>query len=178
MKTNSLVLALAIAAVLVAQPVRAVQIVNNIVITENSSSSTGLSATYNGSTSGVSVSFNGPDSWNVTFPSTVTFSQSGGVNWLEPGSSTLGNEVTFFTRPTNELGVLSDFTLAGATTAGNGTTITNVGTDSANGGSISVTFNDNGDVATVPEPGSTFGLLSLSVIALLGATRLRSLKLA
>jgi hypothetical protein len=44
MKTNSLVLALAIAAVLVAPPVRAVQIVNNIVITENSNTS--LTATY------------------------------------------------------------------------------------------------------------------------------------
>ena len=176
MKTNSLVLALAIAAVLVAQPVRAVSIVNNIVITENSSTS--LSATYDGSTTGVTVTFLGPDQWDVTFPSTVTFSQSGGVNWTEPENSSLGNEVTFFTRPTNELGVLSDFALAGVITTGNGTTLNNVGNDSANGGSISATFNDNGDVATVPETGSTLGLLSLSVIALLGATRLRSLNLA
>lgn len=177
MKTNSLVLALAIAAVLVAQPVRAVSIVNNIVLTENSSTS--LSATYDGSTTGVTVTFLGPDQWSVTFPSTVTFSQFGGVNWLEPGSSTLGNEVTFFTSsPTNELSVTSDFALAGSTTTGNGTTLNNVGTDSANGGSISATLNDNGDVATVPETGSTFGLLSLSVIALLGATQLRFLKLA
>jgi hypothetical protein len=115
----------------------------------------------------------------VTFPSTVTFSLLGGVNWLEPENSSLGNEVTFFKPPySNELGVFSDYTLQGATTTGNGTTIYNVGTDSANAGPISVTFKDSGDVATVPETGSTFGLLSLSVIALLGATRLRSLKLA
>ena len=177
-KPSTLVpLAIAIAAALVTQPMRATA-VNNIVITENSSTS--LSATYDGSTTGVTVTFLGPDIWNVTFPSTVTFSQFGGVNWTEPENSSLGNEVSFIgnINPRNKLGVLSDFTLAGSVTTGNGTTINNVGTDSANGGSISVTLNDNGDVATVPETGSTFGLLSLSVIALLGATRLRSLKLA
>jgi len=178
-KPSTLVsLAIAIAAALVTQPMRAVPIVNNIVITENSSTS--LSATYNGLTTGVTVAFDGTDVWTVTFPSTVTFSLLGGVNWLEPENSSLGNEVTFIgnINPRNKLGVLSDFTLAGAITTGNGTTINNVGTDSANGGSISVTLNDNGDVATAPDTGSTLGLLSLSVVALLGATRFRSLRLA
>src|SRR5947209_4418749 len=75
-KPSTLVfLAIAIAAALVTQPVRAVPIVNNIVITE--SSSTSLSATYNGLTTGVTVSFLGTDTWAVTFPSTVNFSQNG-----------------------------------------------------------------------------------------------------
>ncbi len=169
------ILGIAIAAALVTQPMRATA-VNNIVITENSSTS--LSATYDGSTTGVTVTFLGPDIWNVTFPSTVTFSQFGGVNWTEPENSSLGNEVTFSTRLTNELNVLSDFTPAGAVTTGNGTTLNNVGTDSANGGSISATFIDNGDVAAAPDTGSTLGLLSLSLVALLGATRLRFLQLA
>jgi len=136
-----------------------------------------LSATYDGSTTGVTVSFLGTDTWAVTFPSTVTFSLLGGVNWLEPENSTLGNEVTFF-RAGNGLGVVSDTSLFGSTTTGNGTKIDNVGTDSSNGGSISVTFIDNGDVAAAPDTGSTLGLLSLSVVALLGATRLRFLQLA
>lgn len=88
-------LMIAIAA-LVTQPVRATAL-NSIIITENSSTS--LSATYRGSTTGVTVNFVGTDSWNVTFPSTVTFSLVGGVNWLEPENSSLGNEVTFFTPP-------------------------------------------------------------------------------
>src|SRR5882762_5262791 len=180
MKTNVrsirfISLGIAIAAAIVPQPMRAVPIVNNIVITENSSTS--LSATYNGLTTGVTVAFDGTDVWTVTFPSTVTFSLLGGVNWLEPGSSTLGNEVTFF-RAGNGLGVVSDTSLIGATTTGNGTKIDNVGTDSSNGGSISVTFNDNGDVASAPDTGSTLGLLSLAVVAFFGATRLGFLQLA
>jgi len=42
-----------------------------------------------------------------------------------------------------------------------------------NGSLLSVTFFDKGDVATAPDTGSTLGLLSLSVVALLGVTRLR-----
>jgi len=169
-------LGIAIVAALLSQPVGA-SVINNIVLTENSSTS--LTATYNGSTSGVTVTFNGPDTWIVTFPATVTFSLFGGVNWLEPGSSSLGNEVTFFTAPfSNELSIISDSDLIGATTTGTGTTITNVGTDSSNQASISATFIDNGDVAAAPDTGSTLGLLVLSVVALLGATRLRFLQLA
>ena len=37
---------------------------------------------------------------------------------------------------------------------------------------------DKGDVAAAPDTGTTLGLLSLSVVALLGATRLRFLQLA
>jgi hypothetical protein len=151
-------------AALVTQPVRATAL-NSIIITENSSTS--LSATYRGSTTGVTVNFVGTDSWNVTFPSTVTFSLVGGVNWLEPENSSLGNEVTFFTPPySNELGVFSDYTLTGTTTTGNGTTIYNVGTDSAHAGSISVTFNDSGDVATAPDTGTTGSLFGLSLVGL------------
>jgi len=47
-----------------------------------------------------------------------------------------------------------------------------------NGSQLSVTFFDKGDVAAAPDTGSTLGLLSLSVVALLGATRLRFLQLA
>jgi len=154
----------AITAALVTQPVRAVPIVNNIVITENSSTS--LTATYDGSTTGVTVAFDGTDLWTVTFPSTVTFSLLGGVNWLEPENSSLGNEVSFFTRPSNELGVTSESALVGSKTTGNGSTITNVGTDSSNGLSISVTFFDKGDVATAPDTGTTGSLLGLSLMGL------------
>lgn len=157
------------------QPLKA-EVINQIVLTENSSTS--LTATYNGSTSGVTVTFLGDDLWNVTFPASVTFSLFGGVNWLEPGSTTQGNEVTFFTPPSHTLSVISDFQLAGLTTVGNGITVNNVGTDSINGGSISATFNDNGDVASAPDTGSTLGLLAVALAGLIGASRFRSIRLA
>ena len=168
-------LLVALVSAVLTQPLFAQVVAHDIQITENSSTS--LSATYDGSTTGVTVTFLGTDQWGVTFPSTVTFSLLGGVNWLEPGSSTLGNEVTFF-RAGNGLGVVSDTSLFGSTTTGNGTKIDNVGTDSSNGGSISATFHDNGDVARAPDAGSTVGLLFLALTALFSASRLRHVQLA
>ncbi len=59
----------------------------------------------------------------------------------------------------------------------NGSTLNNVGTDTSNGGPISVTFFDNGDAATAPDTGSTFGLFVLALTALFGATRFRAPRL-
>jgi hypothetical protein len=171
-------LAIAIAAALVTQPVRADDIVNNIVLTENSS--TILTATYNGSTSGVSVTFVSADSWDVTFPSSVTFNPISSIAvWVEPENADNENGAGFsFDLPSNEFVVVSEFFHPISGGLANGATANNFGTDTSNGGSISVTFNDNGDTAGVPEAGSTVGLLSLSLIALLGATRLRHFRLA
>jgi hypothetical protein len=76
-------LALAIAVVLVMQLAFAQVPTHNIVLTENSS--TNLTATYDGSTTGVTVTFQAPNQWVVTFPATVNLGSTGrNVDWIEP----------------------------------------------------------------------------------------------
>ena len=165
-----------IAAALAAQPVFA-QTTNTLVITENSSTS--LSATYDGSTSGVTVTNNSPDHWMVTLPSTVQFSGSA-TDWAESENANSTNGVVFEgvgRGPGNTFFVTSDDT-TGSGGLASGTFVTVPGSDTSNGGSISATMFDNSDVATVPDTGSTFALLFLSLVALFGASRLRSLRLA
>ena len=169
-KPSTLVsLGIAIAAALVTQPVRATA-VNNIVLTENSSTS--LTATYNGSTSGVVVTNTSADNWIVRFPFGTSFNSVTG-GWME--SANTGNRVAFDFM-SDDLTVFSDVLLTGG--LNNGDTLTGVGTD-INGVSIDATFTDNAATSEgVPDSASTLGLLSLSAAALLGATRLRFLQLA
>ena len=161
-------LAIAIVAALVTQPVRATAI-NTLVITENSSTS--LTALLNGTTS-LTVTPNGADEWFVALagigPSTEQF-------WTEPDASGTLNLVQ--AQPAlNRISVVSDLVLQGISGLADGTPDTT--TFTLNGGALSVTFFDKGDVAAAPDTGSTLGLLSLSVVALLGVTRLRFLQLA
>jgi hypothetical protein len=170
-------LAIAIAAALVTHPVCADGIVNNLVITENSPTS--LTVTYNGSTSGTPNNFV-PDGWGLNFPFSVSFPIGVSTEWFEPENSGMVND---FTGATHLAEVLSDVPPIfpfGPPAVPNGTTVDNVGTDTSNGGTINVTFFDNAATAEqrVPDTGSTFGLLFLSLTGLLGATRLRSLHLA
>jgi hypothetical protein len=176
-------LAIAIAAALVTQPMRAVP-VDTLVITENNSTASGLTAmlTVNGTTTSLPVTFIFTDQWTIALtgvsgpiPSPGGIQQEGFQAWTEPGGA-VGFDNTVSTQSVlNRLSVLSDFDLAFPAIA-NGTTDTR--DFSLNGVELDVTFNDNGDVATTPDTGSTLGLLSLSVVALLGATRLRFLQLA
>jgi len=121
---------------------------NNVVLTHNSSMS--LSATYNGSTSG---------------------------NRVELRNSSLANFVTLGAPSSNQVTIVSDATsfFGGVP---NGTTLPKVGTDSTNREIIPATLLDEAEVARVPDMGCTFGLLFLSLTALLGATRLRHVQLA
>jgi len=96
------------------------------------------------------------------------------IDWVEPDNAGLGNAVVF--APFSPVFVTSDAS-TNFLAESNGATVT-VGSDTSNGGTVTATFFDNGDVATAPDTGSTLGLLSLSVVALLGATRLRFLQLA
>jgi len=179
-----LLLAIAIAAALVTQPMRAVPIVDTLVITENNSTASGLTAmlTVNGTTTSLPVTFISTDLYTIALtgvsgpiPGPGLPPQEGFQAWTEPGGA-VGFVNSVSTQSVlNRLSVLSDFDLAFPAIA-NGTTDT---TDfSLNGSTLWVTFNDNGDVARTPDTGSTLGLLSLSVVALLGATRLRFLQLA
>jgi hypothetical protein len=119
------------------------------------------------------VTFNSADDWTIALAG-VSGSQRA---WQEPAPTFAGvNIVAFDVNSPNQLGVTSDVPL-GSQGIPDGTPDTM--TFSLNGGPLTVTFFDKGDVATAPDCGSTLGLLSLSVVALLGATRLRfPLKLA
>lgn len=182
--------AIVIAAVLAAQPIRATTI-HNIVLTEQTATS--LTATYDGVPVNVvaGVGFINPnaDAWIVTFPSTVSFSSSNPANWVEgmlrpPATGTIVNTVTFSnTQP--QLSIQSDLGFPGlfGTVPNNTVLPGSVGTDSSDGGSISIRFNDLAGMGPdrtggVPDAGSTFFLLVVSLIALFGASRLRSLRLA
>jgi hypothetical protein len=174
-------LMIAIAAALLTQPVRATA-VDTLLITENNSTSTGLTAmlTTSSGTTSLPVTFNAADAWFIALTgisasasATSPFTQ----NWFEPEAGFV-NEVSVNPRLfPNQLFVRSDqgpgFTLGLADDTTDMTHFT------LSGVSLWVTFDDDGDVAApVPDTGSTLGLLSLSVVALLGATRLRFLQLA
>jgi hypothetical protein len=104
---------------------------------------------------------------------------SGVVPWTEPGAADFFNIVQGKTDSNgmfDRISITSDFASPGMLGLPDGMTDTTSFT--LNGIALSVTFFDKGDVATAPDTGSTLGLLSLSVVALLGATRLRFLQLA
>lgn len=166
-------LAIAIAAALVMQPMRAIAIQQTLVITENNSTSTGLTATLTTSSGTTSLTVTQPfsaDNWLIALPGIGGDLQL----WNEP-------EAGFFNLVeaqgvANRIAVASDSSISGVPSIADDTT--DMTTFTLNGGSLWVTFDDDGDVAAVPDTGSTLGLLSLSVVALLGATRLRFLQLA
>jgi hypothetical protein len=159
--------------VLLLQPATAAPITHDLVLTENSSTS--LTATYDGSTSGVSVIFISGDHWGVTVGFPVTFSEN--PQWTEPDDPSAFNVITL-AGIANQFIVNSDFFSNGTTPLADGATFTGFGTDARDGASISVTFNDRGDVATVPETGSTISLLCLALTALVGANYFRGHRLA
>jgi hypothetical protein len=170
---------LGIAMVLVAQPVCAAPI-NDIVITENSPTS--LAVTYNGSASGITVTTHSRDSWKVTFPSQVVVSLPRvATAWAEPEN---------FLPPTFPANIFSgayfgphsalivsevDSEFFIGTIHPDGTTVPNVGSDSTNGGPISVTFFDKAEEPeTTADAGSTLCLFFVSVIVLLAGVGFRS----
>jgi hypothetical protein len=164
----------AAAALSLARPVSVFAVpIHNIVLTENSSTS--LTVTYDGSTAGVSVTLLDTDTWFIVI-SNAQFSTGIQFAWLEPENSAFGNILSDVLN--NRFTITSDFPAEGFPSGPDGTTIDNIGIDLTDGGSISATFFDKGDVAGVPEKGSTFGLLLLASTGLLGASRLRSLQLS
>ncbi len=96
----------------------------------------------------------------------------GHLHWEEnPISPVLGNIVD--TEGTNVLSVFSDF-ITGQSPAEdpNGSTFSRSASDSGKPVTVNFTFNDLGDgSSTVPDTGSTLGLLLVPVVALLAARR-------
>lgn len=178
MKTNPhficlVSLTIALGATILSSP--AVAQVNTLTLEETSRSS--LTATYtpaSPTTTTFTVIPTSPDSWVVSsIGGTFDFPS---VNWIEPENSSLSNQLSF---GGNTISVQSDFGVAGAI-PDEGTAF-NVGMDLNNFLRINVVFDDDAATAetpTAPDTGSTFGLLALALAALLGAHRLRSIRLA
>ena len=145
---------------------------HQLVLTETSS--TTLNVTYDGSKTGVDVNYISGDHWGVTIGFATGF--SGSPQWTEPEDPSVFNVFTL--SGSNQFIVNSDFFSNGTTPLANGSSFANFGTDTRDAAPISVTFNDKGDVAAVPDTGSTFALLCFSLIALFGGSRIRSLRLA
>jgi hypothetical protein len=172
LKTRALTLLVVAIVLLALQPARAVAI-HSLVLTETSSTS--LTATYDGSAVGVSVIYISGDHWGVTVGFPVAF--SGNPQWTEPDNPSAFNVITLLAIP-NQFIVNSDFFSNGTTPLADGTIFPNFGTDARDGAPISVTFKDYGDVAAVPDAGSTSLLLLLSLAVLFGGARFRLPRLA
>jgi len=170
---------IAIAAVLVTQSAVAqapAPTPHQLVITEDPSDS--LTATYDGSAGVFTVVPVSSGAWDLFFPSSVSFTQRTALTWIEPESSSFMNVLRRPQSQGNYVEVYSDVATLGHPAA-NGATFT-FGTDGVV--PISVTFYDHANVATVPatvpETGSTLGLLSFALAGLFGASRLRCLRVA
>ena len=158
-------LMIATAAALVTQPMRA-GVIDTLVITENSSTS--LTAILNGTTA-LSVGNTSSDNWTITL--TGVFANSDNVAlsqfWTEPDVAGFVNAVTFNNLFPGVLFVGSDF--PGQSGLADGTTdFTSFGLVVGPGtvAPLFVTFFDKGDVATVPDTGTTFSLFGLSLMGL------------
>ena len=157
-------LMVAITAALVTQPVRAI-VINSIVITENSSTS--LTVTYNGSTSGITITFIESEEWVVFLPFAITGGTA--ANWTEPEDSSLFNYAEFIGGSRNRLIVHSDAALFGFPhefpLGANGTPV-DFGINLSDNVAVQAVFNDNGDVAKTPDTGTTLSLFGLSLMGL------------
>ena len=185
MKTTTLAsLGIAVIAALVTQPTVAdIFDDNSLVITENSSTS--LTATYtlaHGSTLTPTVTLLAPDDWTVTLPLDSEHIGEFIHFWEEPENpppTTISNLIqNQAANSSRTVTITSEFNSGGGiiTSSPNGFTLTGIGTDSANGLPIDLTFTDNAATSEghgVPDAGFTVGLLSLSLIALLGASHFR-----
>ena len=164
---------LAIAITAIAQLVSAQVAPHQLILTETSSTS--LAGTYDNSTVKVGINFISLDHWGVTIGYPVTL--TGNPQWTEPEDPAAFNVITLLAPP-GQFIVNSDFLDNGTAPLTNGSASNNFGTDSRDGGSISITFRDRGDAGAVPDTGSTLILLCLSVAALFVVSRFGSLRLA
>jgi hypothetical protein len=149
-------LMVAITAAWVTQPVfGTISVGHELVLTENSSTS--LTVTYDLSPLTVTPTPGSPDQWTFSLPAGFADLATFGL-WTEPDNSNLVNSVGFVNGS-----VFSDVTNPGGPALTNGTPI-QVGSDG--GVAVFATFNDLGDAAAVPDTGTTFSLLGLSLMGL------------
>jgi hypothetical protein len=160
-------LPIAIAAVFLAHP--ASSNAHDIVFTELSSAS--LTATFDGSTTGVTVLPTNPNQWTVTFlPPGVAVSFLGSMDAWAESESALGNIVNFSPRGGNSVTITSDAG-TGLSINRDGFIVDRIGINAidpdSGTNSINATFVDKGDgSAAVPDAGTTFSLFGLSLTGL------------
>ena len=140
-------------------------------------SSTNLTATYDGSTAGITVTPGiNPDTWTVVLPSSAFILGFAGATWAEPEGPAFGNFVTAIGN--NTLSVTSDVPTIAPPLANNASIFTNT-FDTQDQLGILIAFHDVQDSAVaVPEPGSTWALLALGLAILVVGRRLGRPRLA
>jgi hypothetical protein len=153
--------------------------VYDLILTENSSTGpTSLTVSYNGPSTFTPTN-TGPDQWTIQITSMGSFDNFE-HDWAEPEDPTqrFANVVSHTTDVNDKLFVTSDlnivFDQGGPVSADN--TPFSIGTDGGRG--VQLTFHDlaAASEAGVPETGATLALLAVSLIALFGVSRLRSLR--
>lgn len=173
MKTRVVLLAASIAAALGTTPAIAQD--HQLVFTEDS---TGLSVTYDGTAVPVPPS-GGTQLWLVNLqPALPGFTFPNDISWIEPENPNLFNNVAFTSAP-GPVAVASDVTLAFTNPIADETAVA-IG-KFADGSVIYATFDDDAAAAetrSVPDTGSTLGLLALALAGLFGASRFHSRQLA
>jgi hypothetical protein len=161
-----------------AQPLFAGAPFHLISITENSSIS--LSVTYDNVALGAGMIVNNAsDLWTVTLPTTVNLSPLDIGAWREPENSNLLNKASRTANSilTYQMTVVSDSNVFPEAIPVNDGAFVTLGTDSSDGLVVSAVFHDVAAATEiVPETGSTLALFFLSLLGLLGANRLRSIR--
>jgi hypothetical protein len=160
---------LGILAALVTRPAGGAVPDHQLVLTEHSSLS--LSATLDHGP--LAVTNTSIDNWTVTIPNLDLPTTP---QWLEPENSSLINFITFAVEP--DIFAVGSEGTGGGPFEPNGGTFVAAGTLTSDGAAVDVTFNDKEVVSHVSDTGSTVGLLFVSLLTLLGAARLCSLKFA
>jgi VPDSG-CTERM motif len=151
------------AALVTTQPVFGGLIVNQLVMTETSSTS--LSATYNNAA--LTVVNTGPDLWTLTLPTTFTANGIVPLGWVEPENANNFNVLSLIPGVADStLSVASDVSGFSGIVTSNGSSIA-IGHD-PNGALIQASFFDNAATseAAVPDTGTTFSLFGLSLAGL------------
>jgi hypothetical protein len=201
MKTNRhsvriIGLLIAVTAALVTQSTLAQTVNNSVVFTETSPTTltVSLDTLMLPSFDIVNTS---ADHWTVTIPA-LLITTSPGVNWIEPenkpfnmsnptGFNTLTFPTAFGAPPSVGVETIVNIVSDTATLGGGIANLVNGATEQVfnglpDGSFTNYTFNDNaagvGGEKSVPDTGSTVGLLALALAAVFGASRLRSIRAA
>jgi hypothetical protein len=161
---------------LVAQPTFGAGIPPNTLLVFTEESDTLLTATTTGGAAFGTVSFTSSDHWTWTIPTdrpNVDLIQNLSTTaWLEPDVppvNTANALTSFFTAPRGGLTISSDLDFGNHTVVPDSTIVPAYFTFTYVGGTsetFDVQFIDKGDVATVPDTGTTFSLLGLSLTGL------------
>ena len=182
---------IAVTAALVTQSALAQTTTNSVVFTETSSSTLTVSLDTV-MLPGSDIVNTSADHWTVTIPA-LLITTSPGVNWIEPENTPFNmsdptgfNTLTFAAPPSVGVETIVNIVSDTATLGGGIANLVNGATEEVfnglpGGPSTNYTFQDNAATAeghSVPDTGSTLGLLALALAALFGASRLGLIRAA